>query len=92
MTIKIAVQATSIICLGKTFKLNQYLSLSWSVRFSSEKCLLHVVKGIEEDEITIYLFQIVKVNEKTRRYLLNICKYYFGYYNDRSLYFDVNSP
>ena len=65
MTIKIAVQTTSIICLGKTFVLN-HLSLSWSVRFSSEKCLLHGVKGIEEDEITIYLFQIVKVNVKTR--------------------------
>ena len=55
MTIKIAVQTTSIICLGKTYVLN-HLSLSWSVRFSSEKCQLHGVKGIEEDEITIYLF------------------------------------
>ena len=36
MSIKIAVQTTSIICLGKAFELN-HLSLSWSVRFSSEK-------------------------------------------------------
>lgn len=65
MTIKIAVQTTSIICLGKTYILN-HLSLGRSVRFSSEKYLLHGVKGMQEDEITIYLFQIVKVDEKTR--------------------------
>ena len=45
MTIKIAVQTTSIICLGKIYTLNN-LSLGRSVRFSSEKYLLHGVKGI----------------------------------------------